>query len=73
MAFAVRSRMDGKDKSVVCSHCKCSGHEAESCFVLIGIWIGGVIDHLTTTKLEDAVGDNNPHSSEKKLGVDVVL
>jgi len=36
MAFAVRSRMDGKDKSGVCSHCKRSGHDTESCFTLIG-------------------------------------
>jgi len=36
MAFPVRGQMDRKDKSVVCSHSKRSGHEAESCFALIG-------------------------------------
>jgi transposase InsO family protein len=36
MAFAVRNRGDGKDKNMVCSHCKRTGHEAGSCFALIG-------------------------------------
>ena len=38
-----------------------------------GIRTGGVIDHIMTAKLEDAVGDNNPHNSEQGLGADVVL
>ena len=28
--------MDGKDKTIICSHCKCSGHDVNSCFTLIG-------------------------------------
>lgn len=36
MAFAIRGRMDGKDKTMICFHCKCSGHEADSCFAFIG-------------------------------------
>jgi len=35
MVFTVRSRIDGKDKTVVYSHCKHSGHEVEPCFALI--------------------------------------
>ena len=36
MVFVVHSRMDGKDKTVVCSHYNRSGHQVESCFALIG-------------------------------------
>jgi len=36
MAFDVRGRVDGKDKTMICSHCKRSGHDANSCFALIG-------------------------------------
>ena len=36
MAFAVCTRMNGKDKSVVCSHCQRTRHEDNSCFALIG-------------------------------------
>jgi hypothetical protein len=36
MAFVVHNRGDGKDKNIVCSHCKCTGHEVDSCFALIG-------------------------------------
>jgi len=35
MAFVVRGRVDGKDKTMICSHCKCSGHDTNSCFALI--------------------------------------
>jgi len=35
IAFAIRGRVDGKDKTMICSHCKCSGHDANSCFALI--------------------------------------
>ncbi|KAK3012177.1 hypothetical protein RJ639_010476 [Escallonia herrerae] len=42
MAFAAqsmaayRSRGEWKDKNMVCSNCKRSGHESENCFLLIG-------------------------------------
>jgi len=36
MAFVVRGRVDGKDKTMICSHCKRSGHDVNSCFALIG-------------------------------------
>jgi len=36
MAFAVRGRVDGKEKTMICSHCKRSGHDSNSCFALIG-------------------------------------
>ncbi|KAF7813981.1 retrovirus-related Pol polyprotein from transposon TNT 1-94 [Senna tora] len=36
MALAARTRNDGRDKTVVCSHCKRNGHEAENCFALVG-------------------------------------
>jgi len=36
MAFVVHGRVDGKDKTIICSHCKRSGHVANSCFALIG-------------------------------------
>ena len=36
MALAVRARRDRKDKTMVCSHCKRTGHESENCFGLIG-------------------------------------
>ena len=36
MVFAIHSRLDGKDKLVVCSHCKLSGHKADSWFALVG-------------------------------------
>ena len=35
MSFIVRTRMNGKNKSVVCSQCQRIGHEADSCFALI--------------------------------------
>jgi len=34
--FAVRGRVDGKDKTMICFHCKRSRHGANSCFALIG-------------------------------------
>ncbi|KAF7841411.1 retrovirus-related Pol polyprotein from transposon TNT 1-94 [Senna tora] len=36
MALAIRTRSDGRDKTLVCSHCNKNGHEAENCFALIG-------------------------------------
>ena len=36
VALALRTRSEGKDKTVVCSHCKRTGHESDSCFALIG-------------------------------------
>jgi len=36
IAFIVRGRVDGKDKTMICSHCKRSEHDANSCFALIG-------------------------------------
>ncbi|KAK3021081.1 hypothetical protein RJ639_046102 [Escallonia herrerae] len=35
-AAAYRSRGEWKDKNVVCSNCKRSGHESENCFLLVG-------------------------------------
>ena len=73
MAFAVRNRMNKKDKSIVCSYCKRNEHEAESCFALIGYpdWWGE--DQVMTGKLKEVVGDSSPHSSsEQGLGADVV-
>jgi len=47
MTFVVRGRVDGKDKTIICSRCKPSGHDANSCFALIGYleWWG---DRLCT-------------------------
>ena len=37
MALVTRTRSDGRDKSsVVCSHCKRTGHESDTCFALHG-------------------------------------
>jgi len=36
MTFVVRGRVNGKDKTMICSHCKRNEHEANSCFALIG-------------------------------------
>ncbi|KAF7802906.1 retrovirus-related Pol polyprotein from transposon TNT 1-94 [Senna tora] len=36
MALATRTRSDGRDKTLVCSHYNKNGHEAENCFALIG-------------------------------------
>ena len=37
MALVTRTRLDGRDKSsVVCSHCKRTGHEDDTCFALHG-------------------------------------
>ena len=33
MTFVVRGRVDGKDKTMICSHCKRSGHDANSFFL----------------------------------------
>jgi len=35
MTFAVRSRVDGKDKTMICSHYKHSGHDSNSYLALI--------------------------------------
>ena len=61
-----RSRVNEKDKSVVCSHCNRSGHEANSCFTLIGYpdWRGE--DQVMTGKLKEVVGDSSPHSSSEQ-------
>jgi len=40
MACAIRGRVDGKEKTMICSYCKCSGHDANSCFALIGYPVG---------------------------------
>jgi len=51
MAFTIRGRVDGKDKTMICSYYKRSGHNANSCFVLIRYpeWRG---DKLTDRKNE---------------------
>ena len=36
MALAIRARGNGKDKTMVCSHYKQTGHKHENCFALIG-------------------------------------
>jgi len=36
ITVVVRGLGDGKDKTIICSHCKRSGHDANSCFALIG-------------------------------------
>jgi len=36
MALAIRAGRDGSNKSLVCTHCKRTGHAAESCFALVG-------------------------------------
>jgi len=36
MALAIRARGNGKDNTIVCSHCKRTGHKPENCFALIG-------------------------------------
>ena len=37
MALVTRTRLDGREKSsVVCSHCKRTGHEDDTCFALHG-------------------------------------
>jgi len=36
IAFAIRGRVDGKNKTMICFHCKLSGHDTNSCFALVG-------------------------------------
>jgi len=36
IAFAVRGRVNEKDKTMICSHCKRSGDDINFCFALIG-------------------------------------
>jgi len=36
MDFVVCGGVDGKDKTMICSHCKRSGYDANSCFTIIG-------------------------------------
>ncbi|KAJ8626780.1 hypothetical protein MRB53_020087 [Persea americana] len=36
MALTTRARVVGRDNTMVCSHCKKTGHESENCFALIG-------------------------------------
>ncbi|KAF7818865.1 retrovirus-related Pol polyprotein from transposon TNT 1-94 [Senna tora] len=36
MALAARVHSDARDKSIVCSHCKKTGHVIENCFALVG-------------------------------------
>jgi len=55
MAFAVRGRVDEKDQIMIFSRCKCSGHDANSCFTLIGYpeWWG---DRLCTDGKNEGCG-----------------
>ncbi|KAF7805372.1 Retrovirus-related Pol polyprotein from transposon RE2 [Senna tora] len=36
MALATRTRHDSRDKNMVCSHCKKTGHDSANCFALVG-------------------------------------
>ncbi|KAF7810347.1 retroelement pol polyprotein-like [Senna tora] len=36
MALAAQVHSDARDKSIVCSHCKKTGHVIENCFALVG-------------------------------------
>jgi len=56
MPLAVRARGDGKDRTMVCSHCKRTGHESENCFALIGYPEWWVIDREAMEKAEGTAG-----------------
>jgi len=55
ITFAVRDIVDGKDKTMICSHYKRSRHDANSCFALIGYpeWWG---DRLHINKKNGVCG-----------------
>jgi len=59
MTFVVRGRVNEKDKIMIFSHCKRSGHDTNSCFTLIGYPSGRVIDRVLMKKVEAMVGDHN--------------
>jgi len=70
MTFVVCGRMDGKDKTMICSHCKRSGHDANSCFALIGYpeWWG---DRLNTDGKNGGHGRGSQSSLQRtEKGVD---
>jgi len=66
IAFAARGRVDEKDRPMICSHCKRSGYDTNSCFALIGYPCGGVIDCALTERMEVVVGDRDPRYSMGK-------
>jgi len=68
MAFAVRGRVDGKEKTMICPHCKRSGHDANLALHSLDTPSGGVIDRAVTERMEVVVGDRNPRYSEQKKG-----
>ncbi|KAF7816421.1 retrovirus-related Pol polyprotein from transposon TNT 1-94 [Senna tora] len=69
MALATRTRSDGRDKTLVCSHCNKNGHEAENCFALIGYpeWWGDRARHdgkATATSLDPNIIHDASHIIE---------
>jgi len=68
MVFVVRSRVDGKDKTMICSHCKRSRQDANFCFALIG-YLKCWGDRPCTDGKNGGHGrDRNPRYSEQKKG-----
>lgn len=68
LVFVVRIRMNEKDKSVVCSHCRRNGHEAESCFALIRYpdwWV----DRPRNDKKDGGGGRGQQPSQQQQTGV----
>ncbi|KAK2996506.1 hypothetical protein RJ639_024954 [Escallonia herrerae] len=59
-----RSRGEWKDKNVVCSNCKRSGHESENCFLLVGYpeWWG---DH---PRGDGKAGGRGRGQQQQKMG-----
>ena len=61
--------MDKKDKTMICSHCKCSGHDANFCFALIRYpeWWA---DRPRTDSKNEGRGRASQCSTEKGAGRD---